>query len=141
MNPLLLLQLPTAAVAQVTPPVSDADRPVIQQMVRDQLAAFERDDAEAAWKHVAPGLQQKFGGADRFLELVRKGYEPVYRPQKVTFRDIAMFDGQPAQWLDVIGPRGGAYRALYLLEKQPDGSWRTAGCLLFLVEKASPLGA
>ncbi len=111
-------------------------------MVRDQLSAFERDDAEAAWKHVAPGLKQKFGTADRFLELVREGYEPVYRPKKVTFREIAMFDGQPAQWLDVTGPRGGTYRALYLLEKQPDGTWRTAGCLLFVVEPAKgPLGA
>lgn len=132
--------LAPAAVAQVAPAVDAADAPAVQEMIRDQIGAFQRDDAGSAWKHVAPGLKAKFGTADRFLEVVREGYRPVYRPEEYTFRELTRWDGEPAQWLDVTGPDGGTYRALYLLEKQADGTWRTAGCLLFVVERPDPPG-
>ncbi|MCB9679638.1 MAG: DUF4864 domain-containing protein [Alphaproteobacteria bacterium] len=125
------------AYAQVAEAPS-ADSAVIEQLIRDQLAAFERDDAQGAWKHVAPGLKRQVGSADAFLEMVRQGYRPVYRPKSVTFRQLTVFDGETAQWLDVTGPDGAEYRALYLLEKQADGTWRTSGCLLFRVTPPRP---
>lgn len=99
--------LAPAAVAQVAPAVDAADAPAVQEMIRDQIGAFQRDDAGSAWKHVAPGLKAKFGTADRFLEVVREGYRPVYRPEEYTFRELTRWDGEPAQWLDVTGPDGG----------------------------------
>ncbi|MEZ4316373.1 MAG: DUF4864 domain-containing protein [Myxococcota bacterium] len=126
-----LAQSPSDAIAAL-----EQQRGPIESMVRDQIEAFRRDDAAAAWKPVAPGLKRQLGTADRFLEMVREGYAPVYRPQRYSFGRMLYFDGGPAQSLDVVGPDGKPYRAIYLLEQQPDGTWATAGCILFAVEPA-----
>ena len=102
----------------------------MRAVIEGQLGAFARDDAAAAWKHVSPGLQQKFGTAERFLEMVRAHYQPVYAPQAVEYGELQRVEGDWGQWLEVVGPDGGRWRALYLLQQQPDGTWRTNGCLL-----------
>lgn len=137
MTLLLFLALLGPADALADPPRPAAsvasEAPAVRRVIEDQLAAFQRDDAQAAWKHVAPSLRSKFGDADTFLRMVRVGYRPVHRPQSVHFDDelVPLDTGELGQWLDVVGPDGKAFRALYLLEKQADGSWRTTGCLLF----------
>ncbi|MEN0063690.1 MAG: DUF4864 domain-containing protein [Myxococcota bacterium] len=121
-----------------TPIVEVGEAQAIRQMIEFQVEAFRRDDAAAAWKVVAPGLQRKFGTADAFLELVRSQYAPVYRPKSYVFRDIIEVYGGYGQWMEFTGPHGERVRALYLLEKQPDGTWRTSGCLLFEPEPDKP---
>lgn len=128
------------AVAQVRAPLDAGERVAAREMIEDQLDAFERDDAARAWRHVSPGLQRQFGTAERFLETVRTGYAPVHRPREIEFGDVALWDGEPAWWLEVVGPDGRRWRALYLLEVQPDGTWRTSGCLLFGVDVPRPGG-
>jgi hypothetical protein len=112
--------------------------PEVRQLIDDQLKAFEHRDAERAWKHVAPVLKMQFGTADRFLEMVERGYQPVVAPREVDYGEFVTYEGAPAQWLDLAARDGKSYRALYLLEKQADGTWRTAGCLLFEVEEPKP---
>lgn len=133
-------QGPASPADPPAPIVAPAEAQAIRQMIDDQIAAFRRDDAPGAWKMVAPGLQQKFGSADRFLEMVRSYYAPVYRPQTYTFDELIRTDagGGLGQWMDVIGPEGRRVRALYLLERQADGSWRTSGCLLFEPDNPPP---
>jgi len=120
------------------PIVAPSEAKAIQRVIDDQIAAFRRDDAAGAWKHVAPGLRFKFGSADRFLRMVRDGYAPVYRPRDYAYRDIVEVAGGFGQWMDVTGPNGERVRALYLMERQPDGTWRTMGCLLYAAEPAAP---
>lgn len=127
-----------AAHAQLAPPIAAHEQPAARRMIESQLGAFRRDDAPGAWMHVSPALQRQFGSAERFLRVVREAYVPVYRPRDVRFDGVALWDGEPAWWLTVVGPDGRAYRALYLLERQPDGSWRTSGCLLFAPESGPP---
>lgn len=133
-----MIGLLATAIAQVAAPVPPDAIPAVRRMIDDQIASFGRDDAAGAWKHVAPTLQRQFGTAENFLRVVREGYAPVYRPRAYAFREVAVWRGEPAIWLDVTGPDGASYRALYLLEAQADGSWRTAGCLLFAVEPPPP---
>lgn len=130
-----------AFASDPTPPsaVAASDASQIRRVIDDQLQAFERDDAEAAWKHVAPSLRSKFGSADNFLRMVREGYRPVYRPRSVHYDELVRFDtGELGQWLDVTGPDGERVKALYLMEKQADGTWRTSGCLLYEPEPGKP---
>lgn len=133
---LLTLSLPAlaspsfAAPPEGSQPLSARDLQAIRGVIDDQIAAFRRNDAEGAWKHVAPDLREKFGTPERFLEMVRTGYAPVYAPRRYSYGDLVPTPYGLGQWLEVTGPDGKEVDALYLLERAPDGSWRTSGCLM-----------
>ncbi len=110
--------------------VSDADRQSFEQIVLDQMAAFQADDGATAWSYASPGIRQRIGTPERFLGMVRNGYAPVYRPRAVTFSDVTDELGGPTQRAHIIGPRGNTWIALYGMERQPDGDWRISGCVL-----------
>lgn len=111
--------------------VAPSDAAVVRQIVDEQIAAFQRDDAAGAWKHVAPSLREKFGTAETFLWMVRQGYRPVYAPRSYTFGPLERTADGLRLWLDLVGPDGEKVQALYLFERQADGTWKTSGCLLF----------
>ena len=102
----------------------------IRAIISDQMAAFRRDDAGAAFADASPFIQQKFGHPDLFLDLVRNAYAPVYRPREVEFRDLVQTEAGLDQRVFVIGPDGQAYLAHYLMQRQPDGTWKINGCVL-----------
>ena len=112
------------------PAVSSADMTAIHGTITGQLEAFQRDDAAGAFGFAAPSIQQMFGTADHFLDMVRRGYQPVYRPRSYEFGGLGMTDGVVVQNVELIGPDGVAYTARYTLEKQADGLWRISGCEL-----------
>ena len=122
-----------AAVAQA--PASQADRAAIRAVIGDQISAFRRDDGDAAFAFAAPSIRDMFGTADRFMAMVRGGYQPVYRPRQVEFGDLMLKEGALTQVVHVVGPDGIPVTALYFMERQADGTWRISGCSL-VVEPA-----
>ena len=108
----------------------EADRPAIQGVITQQLDAFRRNDADAAYALASPGIQAAFGDPVSFLAMVAHGYLPVYRPRSAEFSTYTEEDGMPVQLVEMIGPDGLAYTARYTMERQPDGSWRISGCTL-----------
>jgi ketosteroid isomerase-like protein len=113
------------------------DSAAIHDVIQGQLDAFRRDDGEAAFGFAAPGIQSMFRSPETFLEAVRQGYRPVYRPRKVEFRELKSIDGAVVQQVYVVGPDNEPKLALYIMEQQPDGSWRIAGCVLLDFEGQS----
>ena len=71
-----------------------------------------------------------FGDPATFMTMVRTGYEPVYRPRRFEFLDLRSVQGQPAQEIFFVGPDGREVVAVYVMEQQPDGSWRIDGVYL-----------
>jgi hypothetical protein len=130
----LLFGVPSFGGApQSAPPALEvSDLHDIRSLIEDQIAAFRRNDAAAAWRHVAPALRERFVTPENFLEMVRTGYGPVYSPRSYRFGPIELTPEGLGQWLEVVGPDGERVGALYLMERQPDGSWRSSGCLLTL---------
>jgi hypothetical protein len=106
------------------------DQAAIEALISDQIAAFQRDDGTTAYSMAAPAIQDLFPSVDEFMAMVRQGYAPVYRPRSVVFGALSAGDGGPVQQVYLTGPDGLAYTAVYALERQPDGSWRIAGCVL-----------
>ena len=128
---ILLLFFTAPAVAQTMPSeVGEADRQAIRMVIEEQLGAFQRDDAQAAFAQATPNIQAIFQTPDRFMAMVRGGYQPVYRPRQVEFRDIIDIDGAPTQRVFIIGPDGAPVMALYPMELQADGTWKIGGCYL-----------
>lgn len=99
----------------------------VQQTIDEQIAAFRADDAELAYSFAAPTIQRMFPTPGTFMNMVRQGYQPVYRPQSYAFGDLVEHFGQMMQSVSVIGPDGRPYTAIYTLA-EIDGEWRITGC-------------
>ena len=120
-----------AALAQGGPvPTGSADAAAIRAVIEHQLAAFQHDDAAAAFSDASPGIQAKFGTPEIFMEMVRTGYQPVYRPRGTEFRELVAGPAGLVQKVLFVGPDGGPVLALYSMEQEADGSWRISGCML-----------
>jgi hypothetical protein len=127
----LALLIPLAAHAADDPaPLSQPDRDAIGAVVNQQLEAFRRDDAQAAYGLASPNIQRMFGDPPHFMAMVQQGYPPVYRPRSAHIGDIVMRDGRIVQRVDIVGPDGKDELALYSMEKEADGLWRIDGCQL-----------
>ena len=114
--------------AQVDPGTVDVQS--IRDVIEQQIDAFKRDDATGAYSFAAPGIQKIFPSAEIFMQMVRQGYQPVYRPKSFAFEELTQIDGKLVQPVQVIGPDGVPVTALYIMERQSDGSWKIGGCVL-----------
>ena len=123
----LLLSLALPAQAQ---DISSADSAAIRGVIQSQIEAFRRDDGDAAFGFASPTIRGMFGTPDVFMDMVRQGYQPVYRPRVFDFREIVTLHGQITQKVHVIGPDGRPVTAFYPMVKLPDGTWRIEGCYL-----------
>lgn len=126
---LLGLMVAFAGNARAQEPTA-ADRAAIRDVIQQQIEAFRRDDGEAAFGFASPTIRGMFGAPDVFMDMVRSGYRPVYRPKAFTFGALLDLDGKPTQKVDVIGPDGRPVVAFYVMTRLADGSWRIDGCYL-----------
>lgn len=116
--------------------LSAADQEDIRVVIRGQLAAFQADDAAKAFSFAAPAIRQQFGNnPQKFLEMVKIGYQPVYRPRSVLFGELKMVGDVMVQEMYIIDQNGRSLVALYTMERQADGNWRIAGCVLDVGER------
>jgi hypothetical protein len=124
----------SAALAQA---VSDADRTEFQRIISSQIKAFEADDGAAAYAFASPGIKRAFPTPDVFMSMVRKGYQPVYRPKSFAFGETETEpSGRPSQQVTIVDAEGRSWTAYYAFERQPDGSWLISGCVLRRIEGA-----
>jgi hypothetical protein len=106
------------------------DREAIQQVIRKQLEAFQRDDEVEAFSYAAPSIQAQFKTPADFMRMVRDRYEAVYRPRSTRFLEAFVLNGQVMQPLEVVAPDTSVLVAIYFMERQADGTWRISGCML-----------
>lgn len=108
----------------------EADRRAGRETITSQIEAFRRDDGAAAYGLAAPSIQQVFPSQDGFMEMVRQGYRPVYRPRTYEFGESRDEGETLEQALRIQDADGTDWDAVYSLQKQPDGSWKISGCRL-----------
>ncbi|EAU40757.1 hypothetical protein FP2506_03484 [Fulvimarina pelagi HTCC2506] len=102
----------------------------VQAVIASQLEAFRQNDGEAAFVHAAPKIKSMFGTTDRFMEMVRTGYPPVYRSSNVSFGELTSSADGFRQDVFMTDPKGQSWVATYTLERQPDGSMKITGVYL-----------
>jgi len=110
--------------------LTERDRDTIRHLITQQLEAFQRDDAATAFSFASPAIQAQFGDPHTFLKMVKTTYVAVYRPRSVLFEGLVELEGFPAQTVVLMSPHGQVFRAMYLMQRQPDGEWRIHGCFL-----------
>jgi hypothetical protein len=130
---LLLAQLfALAAVTMVrAEDVPAADAAQFERIISAQIAAFNADNGVAAYGYAAPMIQKMFPTPEIFMNMVKKGYQPVYRQKSFRFSGAEIRGaGIPTQRVTIVDANGKVWEALYTFEKQPDGTWRISGCTL-----------
>jgi hypothetical protein len=122
----MLLAMPVRAES-----LSTSDRQAFESIISGQIDAFRAEDGPRAYSYAAPMIKQIFPTPEVFMEMVRKGYQPVYRPKSFEFGDAEFSaSGRPIQKVTIVGPDGLTYEAIYTMERQPDGSWQINGCAI-----------
>jgi hypothetical protein len=135
----LWIGMGAARAADLPSDVAAADRDAIQHVIQQQMDAFRHDNGPAAFAFASPGIQAQFGrDPENFMAMVRRGYQPVYRPRSTEFGPVTTEGGQVVQRVEVVGSDGVSREALYFMEHESDGSWRISGCLL---TESSSVGA
>jgi hypothetical protein len=123
-----------SAAFAVTPPghaaLRSAEWNSIQLVIDDQLKALKAGDGAKAMSYAAPGLRKQFGTPERFMRMVREGFRPLLDARSVAFLDGAVIDGITIQPLQLVLPDNTVVVALYRMERQKDGVWRVAGCVI-----------
>ncbi len=122
---IMALGLTTPAAA-----FTEADRSEVQGAIEQQLNAFLADDGAAAYSLAAPMIQRMFPTQEIFMELVRRGYQPVYRSRSHSFGELTETAAGLEQIVDIVDAEGEFWTARYTLEKQPDGAWKITSCML-----------
>ena len=117
---------PQAEHAKLQP----AEWTAIKVVIGDQLKALKAGDGTKAMAYSVPGIRQQFRTPERFMRMVRQGYGALLDARYSTFLDGAVVDGITIQPLQLVLPDNSVVVALYRMEKQKDGIWRIAGCVI-----------
>ncbi len=107
-----------------------AEWSAIRRTIDDQRKALKSGDARKAFSFASPGIRAQFGTPETFLAMVRNGYAALIAARYVEFLEGAVIDGAVIQPLRLVAPDNSVLVALYTMEKQKDGRWRIAGCVL-----------
>lgn len=111
-------------------PLSDSDARAIHDVVQSQLAAFAQDDAVRAFSFASPALQASIGSPDRFLDMVKRAYPPVYRNQRAIYSVPQNVAGHTLMKVRLTGIDSSVWLAVYEMEHEADGRWSISGCKL-----------
>lgn len=110
--------------------ITQADSQAIRQVIEQQITAFQQNNVLVAFSQAAPGIQRQFGTAENFARMVEAAYPTVYRPRSVVFEALLKIDGLPSQQVMLMDQDGQLIRATYMMQQQPRGDWKIAGCYL-----------
>jgi len=129
---LALALLATVAFAQggAGPSHPAAEWEKIRGVVAAQREALVAGDGERAFAIATPALRRQYGSAAAFMRMVRSGYQALVDARYVEFLEGAVIDGSTIQPLRLVMADGAVLVALYTMERQPDGAWRIAGCVI-----------
>jgi hypothetical protein len=121
----ITLAFAVSVMAQDT--VNPEDTGATQGVIDDQIAAFRSGENDRAYSHAAPNIKRIFPDPERFIGMVKGGYEALYNPESYTFGRNTFINGEIYQELIVTDRAGKQWQAVYTLKKQEDGSWKITG--------------
>lgn len=125
-----MLAMLCMAVPAGAAPFTAADERNVRAVVKAQLAAFAKDDADKAFSFAAPNVRKAVGSAQGFMAMVRRDYPVVYRPASVAFLKSDGKDDQVIQRVQMADTHGTSWLAVYSLERQRNKAWRITGCVV-----------
>jgi hypothetical protein len=127
----LLLAFMTIVCSGIAVQADEAAQSKVQEVIRSQIEAFKSGQDAVAYSFASPTIQGFYPDIPTFIEMVKRGYTPVYNPKNYDFGRVKEpSDGTIVQELLVTGPDGKPWTAIYTMGRQPDGSWKINGVQL-----------
>lgn len=123
---LTLLMVTIPALAEEASPQAQFER-----IITSQLGALQNGDADAAWAFAHPNIQRQFGTADRFYQMVDRGYRPLIDFTLIRFEPAEAADDVWIQPVWLQNDQDEQYIAYYAMARNDDGEWRIAGCQIY----------
>jgi len=114
-----------AAFAVLAGTAQAQDNP-IEDVIANQLQAFNDRDIEEAWQYASPMIKGLFGSPDNFGNMVRNGYPMVWDNSNVEFLELREVESRTWQEVLIRGPDGLAYILDYQMVETPQG-WQING--------------
>ena len=102
----------------------------IKRVINEQRSALIAGEAAKAFGYASPGIRSQFGDPDTFIAMVRGAYAALISARRVEFLEGAVIDGFVVQPLRLIASDDTVRVALYTMERQDNGTWRIAGCVI-----------
>ncbi len=115
--------------------ITENDKVAIRRIIEEQIKAFQRDDAVAAFAIASEAIQKQFKTPGNFMEMVKENYPAVYRPRSVMFRGFTSIDYYPAQIVVLMEERGNLVQAVYIMKQKQDYNWCIHGCFLVSMDE------
>ena len=101
----------------------EASKTQAQEIIRGQIEAFKSGQDAVAYSYASPYVKGFFPDVGIFMEMVKRGYQPVYNPRNYDFGRVKEpADGTVVQEVLITGPDGKPWTALYTLVRMPDGA-------------------
>ncbi|MFO1302431.1 MAG: DUF4864 domain-containing protein [Burkholderiales bacterium] len=125
-----MLCFPALAAPAGEPTLASAEWNAIRKVIGEQLDALKAGDGARAMTFASPGIRDQFGTPDNFMRMVRDGYGALLTARRTQFLEGAVIEGAIVQPLRLILPDESVLVALYQMQKQRDGTWRIAGCVI-----------
>lgn len=116
------------AKAQDAPAADDWTQ--IRRVIAEQRDALVGNDGPRAFSYAAPGIRQHFGDVATFMRMVRQSYSALIDARYVEFLEGAVIGGDVVQPLRLVMNDGIVWVAIYGMQRQRDGSWRIASCVI-----------
>jgi hypothetical protein len=118
------------AFAQAGAGPDAADWAQIRRVVVEQREALVAGDDAKAYAYASPGIRAQYPTPAAFGAMVRRSYAALVEARVAQLLDGAVIAGDVIQPLQLVMPDDTVLVALYTMQRQRDGGWRIAGCLI-----------
>ena len=111
--------------------VDEVDVRAVRFVIDSQISAFKSGDHQSAYTFAAPNVQQAFPSVEIFIDMVRRGYMPIYQPASYFFGRNMLSGGEVYQELIVTDADRKLWQIIYTLIQQEDKSWKVTNVLMY----------
>lgn len=126
---ILMMSWGAPALAQDTPPAAQVEQLPLQDIIRQQLDAFNARDVDLAWTFASPMIQGMFGDPGNFGVMVSEGYPMVWDNSAAKFMAQREVDGRIYQQVMVQDTNGALHVLEYAMIQTAQG-WKIDGVSL-----------
>ncbi|SFK96709.1 protein of unknown function [Loktanella salsilacus] len=126
---ILMMGWGVPALAQDTPPAAQVEQLPLQDIIRQQLDAFNARDVDLAWTFASPMIQGMFGNPGNFGVMVSEGYPMVWDNSAAKFMAQREVDGRIYQQVMVQDTNGALHVLEYAMIQTAQG-WKIDGVSL-----------
>lgn len=126
---ILMMGWGAPALAQDTPPAALVEQLPLQDIIRQQLDAFNARDVDLAWTFASPMIQGMFGNPGNFGVMVSEGYPMVWDNSAAKFMAQREVDGRIYQQVMVQDTNGALHVLEYAMIQTAQG-WKIDGVSL-----------